>query len=835
MVRRVRSTGARDGRPLPDVSVVIPTRDRRDLLLEALRALATQTLATERYEVIPVVDGSADRTVEALAELETPYVLRPIVQPPKGRAGACNSGMRAAEGTIIVLLDDDMVPSPDFLAAHLRAHAAGDHLGVLGPVPIIPGMEGNAAERYVAKKFDRHLARLASGVPIGFRELYTGNFSARASDLRRVGLFDESFTVYGNEDGELGIRLLEAGVRLLYDPAALARQRFTKTFADLARDNEAKGRTAVMLSRKHPLAISQLKLSARPTRRLRLGRATLFSLTRVSSRLPEALVAGFGMLERVSPSLAEYLCPAILDYFYWRGARAEAHDADYSAEHVRPAEASRNALLRRADWRFLLPDPSPVMTVCYDPALRRAAALMSAHLMDPSDMPQDCNLAVLVDPDRRTLASAREALKPGGVCYVEWGPLKMIRSDVAARRLTQAGYGSVRCYWPWPRRGAAHVWLPLDSPSAIRYYLATRASRPYFPTRLAHAVGHAIAALAIRAGVAGTIVAVAQKPASHGEEGRIFDATAGSRQLLLTGGPRSISKAVSVVFAGPDPLPESIVKMNRTPEARAGIMREAEMLRYLERDRSSLTGVPRVVSVEDLTDITRVVETPLEGRPLHGELRRENLARNADMVTEWALGLAGLEPRASAEALWSELADPIVARFRRAYGPELDEREWQESQRILAALDDMPVVPEHRDLGPWNMLVDRGRLGVVDWESAVPRGLPALDLIYFILYAVGYATGVRRHRRLLDVYRAVRDVDTPFGALANDALRRYCGALGVDPGQLRALHLLTWMVHARSEHRRQIEDAGSRSLRHVADQSFFVGLWRMELATGQRA
>jgi hypothetical protein len=345
------------------------------------------------------------------------------------------------------------------------------------------------------------------------------------------------------------------------------------------------------------------------------------------------------------------------------------------------------------------------------------------------------------------------------------------------------------------------------------------------PVRIAHHVGHAIAIVAVRLGVAPQIVTVAQKPPSEG-------AAAGSR-LLLTGGPRSISKAVSIEFSRGEPLPRSIIKANRTPEARAGLKGEAEILRFLERHRPGLPGVPRVMSLTEESDIVRLVESPIAGTPLHGELSLGTLDAYAQRVIDWAIALAGRDEDHTLDGPISDIVDPITRRFRDDYGSVIDEREWQEGQRILAGLRDVPIVPEHRDLGPWNILVSRGWIGVLDWESAVLRGLPALDLIYFLLYAVGYAMGVREHRRLIEVYRQVRDPATPMGALADESLRRYCRAVGVNPEYLRALHILTWMVHSRSEHQRHQEDAEIVAS-GPGRQSLFFPLWRAELQVPRR-
>jgi GT2 family glycosyltransferase len=816
---------------LPDISVVIPSRDRRGMLLEALDALANQTLAWERYEVIPVVDGSADGTAEALRDLTVPYRLRPIVQPPRGRAAACNAGIRAAEASIVVLLDDDMLPTASFLEAHLQAHRGPGRRGVLGPVPIVSVSGRNAAARYVAKKFERHLARLDSGTPIGFRELYTGNFSAHAADLRAAGLFDESFAAYGNEDGELGIRLLDSGVQLGYEHAALAWQRYTKTFANLAVDNEAKGRTAVMLSRRHPRAMSELKLSQRASRRLRLGRASLFLFSRLDRRSSARLVAAFRLLELLSPSLAEYLCPAILDHFYWRGARSESARLDAAADGEALPERRRNARLRSVDWRFLLPDPSPEIAVCFDRRLRVATELVAGRVLSPIEATRGCDLAVLVDPDVPRLSAARQALKSGGVCYVEVGPRLLTRSQAIKHRLEEAGFDSVQTYWPWPNPRAAHVWLPMDSRGPVRYYIATRATRRGVVRRSLHAFGHVLAACAVRVGAAPVIVAVARNPVAEAAEGH---STTASLHLLLTGGPRSISKAVTLNFANEASTPSSVVKMSRTPEARAGLMREVEMLRFLERERPDLTGVPHVVDVEDAR-AARVVETPVVGKPMHGDLRNDTLDRHAALVTDWVTGLARRDRTPSSDTVGPDLIDAIKAGFRHDHRTALTDREWQECEAYLSELDGLPAVPEHRDLGPWNIFLGRDGVGVIDWESAVPRGLPALDLIYFLVYASGYALHVLDDFGLIEVYRAVRDPRTRLGSLATDALRRYCFALDLDLGQLPALHLLTWMVHARSEYRRATEDAGALGPPRIADRGLFLGLWRAELSIAREA
>lgn len=308
----------------PDVSVVVPTRDRRDSVLRLLGALAAQTLDAARFEVVVSVDGSEDGTVDAVRDLQCPFALRVLWQPPGGRAAACNAGVLAARGRLVVLEDDDMVPVPGCLEAHLAAHAGSQPRFVVGAAPIEPGPCASGLERYMAAKFGRHLARLAEpGFVFGVRDTYSGNASVEREVLLAVGLFDERFRQYGNEDLELAVRLRDAGVELAYCEAAAAVQRYEKSFAEAARDAEAKGRTAVQFARRHPDVAGGLTL-AHPravSRRWRWARNAVLGATGAVPSLRRALGPVAAALERRAPGHLTLYYDFVLDTLYWSGVR----------------------------------------------------------------------------------------------------------------------------------------------------------------------------------------------------------------------------------------------------------------------------------------------------------------------------------------------------------------------------------------------------------------------------------------------------------------------------------------------------------------------------------
>src|SRR5262245_44212576 len=146
----------------PSISIVIPTYQRCASVMRALHLLETQTLAPFRFEVIVVLDGSTDGTLEMLGSYHPRYRTCALWQANRGRAAACNAGIDMASGDVIVLLDDDMQPEPEFLEAHLDAHAGQPKLAVIGAAPIdIPG-DASPTLRFVAEKFNTHITRLSA-------------------------------------------------------------------------------------------------------------------------------------------------------------------------------------------------------------------------------------------------------------------------------------------------------------------------------------------------------------------------------------------------------------------------------------------------------------------------------------------------------------------------------------------------------------------------------------------------------------------------------------------------------------------------------------------------
>lgn len=205
----------------PDVSVVIATYNRTDSLLRLLRLLDEQTVAASCVEVIVVDDESVVDVAAAVRHerlVRAPLVIR---QKNGGPAVARDAGIRRARGRLVVVLDDDMLVRPDFVAAHLEAHAAGPRLAVLGRLRAPPGMRLRLFERMQLALLGRLFDEVGAGRrrPAG-ADLYTGNVSFGRADYLAVGGFDHTLRL--SEDAELGMRLEGAGVEIVLSEGAVA-------------------------------------------------------------------------------------------------------------------------------------------------------------------------------------------------------------------------------------------------------------------------------------------------------------------------------------------------------------------------------------------------------------------------------------------------------------------------------------------------------------------------------------------------------------------------------------------------------------------------------------
>jgi glycosyltransferase involved in cell wall biosynthesis len=100
------------------LSVVMPTRDRAPVLRKALASLREQTLPPDRFEVLVVDNGSTDDTrMEIESASEQSANIRYLFDSRPGLHVGRHRGLKEAAGDVLVFADDDIRPTPNWLAA----------------------------------------------------------------------------------------------------------------------------------------------------------------------------------------------------------------------------------------------------------------------------------------------------------------------------------------------------------------------------------------------------------------------------------------------------------------------------------------------------------------------------------------------------------------------------------------------------------------------------------------------------------------------------------------------------------------------------------------------
>lgn len=230
---------------VPRISVIIPAYSSGRMLRETLEGLAAQEGA---FEVVVVDDGSTDGTADMVEGLPFPVPLRVERQQHRGRAAARNVGAERAVAPVLLFLDADVRPTPGFIAAHLRHYRDGERRGVQGRTLQDPRTLTTLFMQTSHMMPDLTVRRQQNLSPY---HVITRNFSVSAAAFRDVGGFDEEFVGYGWEDIELGLRLKQAGVRLHYDPEALAYHLDLQQLEDAMAKLRQAGEGAVYFWRKH--------------------------------------------------------------------------------------------------------------------------------------------------------------------------------------------------------------------------------------------------------------------------------------------------------------------------------------------------------------------------------------------------------------------------------------------------------------------------------------------------------------------------------------------------------------------------------------------------------
>ena len=329
-VQRLPGT-AQQPATLPDVSIVIPVKDRADELKRCLTSLSNLNYPQEKLQIIVVDDGSIDESPQVARQFRA--LLVPSGGTGRGPAAARNVGASMAGGEVLAFIDSDCTASKEWLNELIPAFSN----------PTMAAVGGQVDGMCTASAVDRYEAVMSS-LSLGSRErvgnsgndtfyLPSCNLLVRRTAFRNAGGFKDSMHV--GEDVDLTWRLRDKGWSISYLPAGNVLHEHRSSIRSFMSRRFDYGTSEGMLQLLHPrrrkqmvipplLAIVLLLCLAAPfagawtlllAAGLLVADAGFVKVRFMRRRLPIGLVTLLGGRLRALGSLTYYLCYHLVRYY----------------------------------------------------------------------------------------------------------------------------------------------------------------------------------------------------------------------------------------------------------------------------------------------------------------------------------------------------------------------------------------------------------------------------------------------------------------------------------------------------------------------------------------
>lgn len=292
--------------------------------------------------------------------------------------------------------------------------------------------------------------------------------------------------------------------------------------------------------------------------------------------------------------------------------------------------------------------------------------------------------------------------------------------------------------------------------------------------------------------------------ADHGHDVR------GYRWSIAAPGVYDSQKVLVYLTPPGGAAPSWIVKITRDARHAERLQNEAFALGVLA-DLGPIEGmaVPGLVAAGSVGRLASVIETIVPGRPFEATLGGPGGIERLMPAFE---GLGGLAERSahgvsatSVAATFTRLRDQYVA----IHHPSDEDRSRLAGliERVAAWPTPIALVAQHGDPGTWNMIAGTdGRVGVLDWESFEPDGLPLWDLFHFLHAAVFILARSWIPRRRMWILSEHFFDEGRYSGLILDAVRRYRERVGIAPELVEPLFTFCWIHRALKESARRRPD-----------------------------
>ena len=209
----------------PRVSVIVPVYNGERTIEECVESILGLSFPRSDVELLLIDNASSDNTATILNRYRDRAII--LHERKRGPAAARNRGLKNATGDIVVFTDADCVVHRDWLS-QIIAPLRDPVVGIVGGT-ILSMKPCNAVEEFGERIHDHRMAIECYSPPYAI----TMSWASRRSVLEKTGPFDED--LLRCEDCDLAYRVVDAGYRIVHEPAAVVYHRNEQSLAGLDR------------------------------------------------------------------------------------------------------------------------------------------------------------------------------------------------------------------------------------------------------------------------------------------------------------------------------------------------------------------------------------------------------------------------------------------------------------------------------------------------------------------------------------------------------------------------------------------------------------------------
>ena len=228
----------------PFISIIVPSYDRHKSLAACVRSIRKLNYPRDRYELIIVDDGSKIPIEEACPDISGDPSISILRQSNSGPASARNLGAEHARGDFLAFIDDDCIPTPNWLTE--LAHSLTNRYSDLVGGRTINGLETNlyssTSQLIVDEAYSYFLSQNKD-----LQFIASNNMAVSSHLFRDNGGFNSTFRT--SEDRDFCDRWIKEDLQLTYAGNAIVHHYHHLSFASFVQQHFNYGRGAYQFHR----------------------------------------------------------------------------------------------------------------------------------------------------------------------------------------------------------------------------------------------------------------------------------------------------------------------------------------------------------------------------------------------------------------------------------------------------------------------------------------------------------------------------------------------------------------------------------------------------------